>query len=78
MDSFTERIAGFIEQITHEQLSSAAIEAGKRSIIDCLGVALAGCDEDASRITGEYAGDVGRPEAGVIGGGFKTSVDQAA
>ena len=78
MCSLTERIASFIDQITYEQLSKAAIEANKRSILDCLGVALAGCDEDASRITGEYAGDMGSPEAGIIGGGLKTSVDQAA
>ena len=78
MGIFTERIAKFIEQMSYEQLPVAAIEVSKRSILDCLGVALAGCDEDAGRIISEYAKDTGKPEAGVIGGGFKTSIDQAA
>ena len=78
MGIFTERIAEFIEQMSYEQLPAAAVEVSKRSILDCLGVALAGCEEDAGRIVSEYAKDTGKPEAGVIGGGFKTSIDQAA
>ena len=78
MGIFTERIVNFIEQISYEQLPAAAVEASKCSILDCLGVAVAGSQEDAGRIISQYTEDTAKPEAGVIGGGFKTSIDQAA
>lgn len=74
----TEGIAKFIAEISYTQLPTAAIDAGKMAIIDCLGVALAGCEEISGKIASEYVRDSGRSEAGVIGGGFKTSVEQAA
>ena len=54
MDTFTEKLAEFIGQLSYEQLPVAAVEASKCSILDCLGVAVAGCEEDASRIVAEY------------------------
>jgi len=78
MGVLTERITKFIEQMSYEKLPLAAVDAAKCSILDCLGVALAGYQEDAVRIIGEYAKNNGRPEAGIIGGGFKTSIEQAA
>ncbi|MFC1989565.1 MmgE/PrpD family protein [Chloroflexota bacterium] len=78
MSTFTERIAGFIKQVSYHRLPAAAIDMSKRSIIDCLGVAVAGGAEDAARIISEYTKDNGKPEAGVISGGHKTSAEQAA
>ncbi|MFC1972454.1 MmgE/PrpD family protein [Chloroflexota bacterium] len=78
MAVLTEKVANLIEQISYEWLPVSALDASKRSILDCLGVALAGCDENAGRIISEYAKDTGKPEASVIGGSFKTSADQAA
>ncbi len=78
MGIFTERIVKFIEQMSYERLPVAAIDISKRSILDYFGVALAGSGEDAGRIISEFTGNTGKPEAGVIGGGFKTSADQAA
>ncbi len=75
---FTEEIAKFIGEISYERLSTAAIGASKMAILDCLGVALAGCEEISGKIISEHVKDSGKPEAGVIGGSFKTSVDQAA
>lgn len=75
---FTEEIVNFITEISYDQLSTAAIDASKRAIIDCLGVTLAGCEEISGKIISELVKDTGKPEAGVIGGGFKTSIDQAA
>jgi len=75
---FTEEIAKFSAEISYEQLPTAAIDASKMAILDCLGVTLAGCQEISSKIISQYVRGVGKPEAGVIGGGFKTSVDQAA
>ncbi|MFC1940729.1 MmgE/PrpD family protein [Chloroflexota bacterium] len=78
MSTFTERIAGFIEQMSYQQLPVAAIDVSKRSVLDCLGVTLASGTEDAARIITEYTRDNGKPESGVIGGGYKTSAEQAA
>jgi 2-methylcitrate dehydratase PrpD len=78
VDTFTKRIVDYIEQMSYERLPSAVLDASKRSILDCLGVTLAGRTEDAGRIVSEYIGDSGRPEATVICGGFKTSAEQAA
>lgn len=75
---FTEEIAGFITEVSYEQLPPAVIDAGKMAILDCLGVTLAGSTETSGRIISDYVKGRGRPEAGVIGRGFKTSADQAA
>ncbi|MFC2035156.1 MmgE/PrpD family protein [Chloroflexota bacterium] len=78
MATFTEGISQYIKQMSFEQLPIEALDVSKRSILDCLGVALAGCEEDAGKIISQYAKDSGKSEAGVIGAGFKTSIDQAA
>jgi len=78
MVSFTERIAKFIGQMSYDQLDAAAVDVSKRCILDCLGVTLAGSEEEAGRIVSEFVKDTGKPEAGVIGESFKTSADQAA
>jgi 2-methylcitrate dehydratase PrpD len=75
---FTEEIARFITEISYEQLPAAAIDAANMAILDWLGVALAGSQEIPSRIISEYVKDGSKPEAGVIGSGFKTATDQAA
>ena len=75
---FTEEIAKFVAEMSYDQLPAAAINAGKMAILDCLGAALAGCEETSGKIISEYVKGAGRPEAGVIGEGFRTSIDQAA
>ena len=49
MVSFTERIAKFIGQMSYDQLDAAAVDVSKRCILDCLGVTLAGSEEEAGR-----------------------------
>ena len=78
MGTITEKITGYINRMSYAQLPAAAVEAGKRCLLDCLGVAIAGSEEDAGRIISEYTRDSGKPEAGVIGRNFKTSIDQTA
>jgi 2-methylcitrate dehydratase PrpD len=75
---FTGEIAKFITDISYEQFPKTVIDASKIAILDCIGVTLAGCGEISSKIISEYVGYTGKLEAGVMGGGFKTSVDQAA
>lgn len=75
---FTEEIAKFVVEMSYGQLPAAAINAGKMAILDCLGATLAGREETSGKIISEYVKGAGRPEAGVIGEGFRTSIDQAA
>ncbi len=74
-----ELFAALIAQTKYEDLPREAIESAKKSIIDCIGVAMAGSTEPEGRIIrDEIKGWGGQPEAAVIGGGFKTSVTAAA
>ncbi|MBT9131869.1 MAG: 2-methylcitrate dehydratase [Syntrophomonadaceae bacterium] len=75
---FTEEIAKFITEISYEQLTTPAIDVSKRAILDCVGVTLAGGEEISGKIISEFVRGAGKLDAGVIGEGFKTSVDQAA
>jgi 2-methylcitrate dehydratase PrpD len=51
----------------------------KRTGLDCLAAALAGCSEPGSRaITGYVRKLGGNPQAGIIGGGFRAAVPDAA
>jgi len=77
-DTFTESIVQLILGLKYKRLSVAAIDSGKKAILDCLGVAVAGCREAPSKIVSDFVKDSGRPEAGVIGAGIKTPADQAA
>jgi 2-methylcitrate dehydratase PrpD len=72
-------VLDFIEEISFERLPNDAVAAAKIPILDCLGVAIAGSQEDASKIIDNYLiGSGGNPEAGVIGAGYRTSLAQAA
>ena len=77
-DTFTESLVQLILGLKYKRLSVAAIDPGKKAILDCLGVAVAGCREAPSKIVSDFVKDSGRPEAGVIGAGIKTPADQAA
>jgi len=75
----TERIADFIVATGFEQIPREAVDFGRGAILDCLGVTLAGSQDPSGKIVTEYVKELGgNPEAGVIGGGFKTSAPQAA
>jgi len=77
-NTFTESIVRLILDSKYEQLPPIAIDSSKRAILDCLGVAVAGCGEASSKIVSGCVKDGGKPEAGVIGAGIKTAIDQAA
>ena len=76
---FTKEIAELIKGVSYKHLPSAAIDAAKMAILDCLGVTLAGCNEMSSSIICQYTKRISQSaDAGIIGRGFKTSVEQAA
>jgi 2-methylcitrate dehydratase PrpD len=75
----TEDVATFVVETRFEQIPREAVDAAKGAILDGLGVALAGVSEPSSKMISQYVRRAGgRPEAGVIGHGFKTSADRAA
>jgi 2-methylcitrate dehydratase PrpD len=74
----TSEMVRYISGLTYKALPVSVVEATKAAVLDCLGVAVAGSGEPPSKVLGDYMRGQGRPEAGVIGQGFKTSADQAA
>ena len=77
--SLTEAIAEWLVNTDYEALPFEAVRAAKEGFLDTLGVALAGANQPVSQMAIEYTRDAGgTPEAGVIGGGYKTHVANAA
>ncbi len=75
----TEKIASFIVETGYDQIPKEAVNAAKRTILDCLGCTLAGSSEPAARIVTQHVKEMGgNPEAGVIAAGFGTTAPQAA
>ena len=75
----TERIAKFIVETNDHDIPDEAIKVAKKCLVDTMGVALAGSKQPEAGILGELVKDFGgKPEAGVIASGFKTSAPLAA
>ena len=75
----TAKLAGFATDLKYEKIPPKALETAKIAVRDCLGVALAGSQEEDAKICAEIARqEDAREETGVIGRGFKTSALQAA
>ncbi len=75
----TEKIAKFVAETTYEDIPAKALETAKRTALDTLAAALAGCAEPGSRLITSYVKALGgTPQAGVIGGGFRAAVADAA
>ena len=75
----TEKFANFIVETSFDAMPEEAVTKAKEATLDCLGVILAAVDDPAGRMIMRYAKQGGgSPEAGVIGGGFWTSVEMAA
>jgi len=75
----TEQIAEFIVKTTYEDIPQQAITSAKRSALDTIGCALAGWADPGSKIMAHYVKHMeGKPEASVIGGGFRTAAPHAA
>jgi len=75
----TEQLAKFVVQTTYEDIPSEAIQIAKQISLDCLGTTLAGSTDKAGEIITKMTREMGgTPEATVIGGGFKSSLPQAA
>jgi len=75
----TAKIAQFTTGLRYEDIPPQAIATAKVAMLDCLGVALAGSQDEAAAICGQIARqEEAKAEASVIGQGFKTSALHAA
>src|SRR5690349_6814551 len=75
----TSMLAEFVAKNHLEDCPEAAFEAGRRAILDCLGVMLAGSVEPAARILQRVAqAEGGLPLATVVGTGRRTGAVWAA
>jgi 2-methylcitrate dehydratase PrpD len=75
----TAKIAAFVTSLKYTNIPPAAVQTAKVAVRDCLGVALAGSQEEDAKICAEIARqENAREDAAVIGQGFKTSALQAA
>jgi 2-methylcitrate dehydratase PrpD len=73
------RISAYISGARFESLPPAAIARAKAAILDCVGVAAAGANEEAAKLAGALAREEGAsPEATVFGQRFMASAAQAA
>ncbi len=75
----TNRIARFVVETSYGKIPAKALEVAKTGLIDALGVALAGSQENSAKICGTLVRDEGdKGEATVIGQGFRSSPTLAA
>jgi 2-methylcitrate dehydratase PrpD len=75
----TAKIAQFVVNANYQSIPPRAVDTAKVAVRDCLGVALAGSQEEDARICAEIARqEHAREETTVIGQRFKTSALNAA
>src|SRR5689334_6082348 len=78
-ESVTGELARFIASASLPDFSSATMLGAKRSLVDALGVAVAGSREAGPTILARYVRELeAKPCASVIGCGFKSAIDLAA
>jgi len=74
-----EHVVNWVTDTGYSHIPKEATDNAKKCILDGLGVAIAGSLEPASQRVIQYVSEIGaRPEASVIGGGFKSSCPHAA
>lgn len=79
MDALATKVAEFVARTDFDRLPEEVVRAAKSAFLDCLGVALAGANEESARICAALAreeGGVG--EATIIGQAHKASTAMAA
>lgn len=75
----TEKLASFVVNTNYAGLPPEAIKTAKKQILDTVGVSLFTCKEPIGEIIMEYVKEVAaKPQARVIGYGFKTSSPDVA
>lgn len=74
----TETLSRFVVETGYDDIPNEAVQLAKGYIFDCIGHTIGGSAEPVSQNLMRYIGECGGPqEAGVTGGGFKTTVPNA-
>jgi len=77
--ALTQDVAKFITKAKYENLPPEQVQAAKDLILDSLGASISGAGEPATDIVTQYAIDGGGvAECGIVGRGFKSSLNNAA
>ena len=75
----TERIAEYVLESSYRSLPKEVIHQAKRCFLDLIGTTLGGAKQPLGKILVKTTGEVGgKPQATVLGYGFKTSILNAA
>ena len=79
MAELTEKLSEWVTKASFKDLPQGVVRTAKNAIIDCVGVTIPGCREEASLIIQQYARQMdGNPQASVIGAELKTTGTLAA
>lgn len=77
--TIAETIADFVTTTSYERIATRAIDAAKLFTVDVLGCMIgASAEPQAKALIDVLRDEGGAPQASVVGGGFKTSVKNAA
>ncbi len=77
--NYTKKVAEFVSHTRFESIPTAALEETKRALLDCIGVMLAGSQEESAKICAKLAKEESSSQGStVIGQGFKSSTLMAA
>ena len=75
----TKQLADFLVKTGFEDIPPEIVQRGKELFLDFIGGSLPGTVTTPGKITMEYVKEIGaKPEASVIGGGFKTTAQYAS
>lgn len=79
MDYYIKNIAEFVVQASYDRVQPEALHVAKTTIVDCIGVSLAGSKEECVRICARLGHEeTSNRDVTVIGQGFKSSTLMAA
>jgi 2-methylcitrate dehydratase PrpD len=77
--NITKILSEFVVETNFQNIPQEVVRIAKEFVLDSIGAQLVGAKEPVSEILKEYMkGDFGSPEAGVVGGGIRASVVNAA
>ncbi len=79
MPTVSEKLGEWVVATCYDDIPQEVVNAAKRSILDCVGVTIAGSSQPIARIISSYLGEVGGArQSTVIGLGIKSSCIETA
>jgi 2-methylcitrate dehydratase PrpD len=79
LTDLTGRVTDFVAGLSYGDLPAAVLTSAKVFTVECIGHMMAGLRQPVGQVVAGYVRDMeARPEASVLGAGFKTTVAEAA